>query len=434
MVTSRTFHKDPIVMGELRKKRFVFTVAEVWHEAKRNPGVILDRSWWKRFSEVLRDFDNKNPDCHRMKTPSVSSTTSVRHADILPDLRYTRKPSQPTPPAKPRQLTPPARLTQPAPPAAMTQPAPPVKKSQPAPPAKPSQLPQPSQSEPPVKPSQPKAPAKTYERAPPAQAKTYERAPPAPATLMRTIRSAKPMDSSSNYSYHGSSSDSESDEGAGDIKGKGRMVGERPKEDLKRAPTGKDRGEGRKQIRVQEERGDEKKRKRKAVEENSEEEEIGDVKGKKRASKHVAPKPTGLLRSEDCKRCVRLEMDCMEQVGGRACVACATIKVKCVDISDPQPEPATKPNKKKVSVVDDEPEPAARPVKKSVRVEAAPVATPGPEKKSVIYVKARAPPAPTPASKAKRSKTMKSAAVIDVDELDDNYEQTFGQLDKDIGE
>jgi hypothetical protein len=40
---------------------------------------------------------------------------------------------------------------------------------------------------------------------------------------------------------------------------------------------------------------------------------------------------TGELRDPFCKRCVRLRINCRAQVGGRACVDCAQVKMKCED-------------------------------------------------------------------------------------------------------
>jgi hypothetical protein len=51
------------------------------------------------------------------------------------------------------------------------------------------------------------------------------------------------------------------------------------------------------------------------------------------------PKPTELVRDAPCLRCVKKKMTCYKQVGGRnACLACATMKIRCVVFKDKQPK------------------------------------------------------------------------------------------------
>ena len=52
--------------------------------------------------------------------------------------------------------------------------------------------------------------------------------------------------------------------------------------------------------------------------------------------KRKLPQPTG-VRDPKCKRCARLGYTCRLQARGKACVSCATVKIKCEEIDLPGP-------------------------------------------------------------------------------------------------
>lgn len=46
------------------------------------------------------------------------------------------------------------------------------------------------------------------------------------------------------------------------------------------------------------------------------------------------PQPTGELREYECRRCVEKEIACYTQKEGKACLGCATMKLKCEDVGE----------------------------------------------------------------------------------------------------
>jgi hypothetical protein len=118
------------------------------------------------------------------------------------------------------------------------------------------------------------------------------------------------------------------------------------------------------------------KAKPKEIEEQPEEDEEPEVVEVRPPPGNRAPKSTGRPRQPPCKRCNRLGRVCAEQLGGKACVECAKVKMKCEAVDeDQEPEASTsrpaptgsRPQKRKKTETSDEepevprPKPAPRP-------------------------------------------------------------------------
>ena len=109
------------------------------------------------------------------------------------------------------------------------------------------------------------------------------------------------------------------------------------------------------------------------------------------------PKATGHLRDPTCKRCIRLEQDCLLQAGGRACVACARVKIRCIGADDSEPEPKEKAKEKAK--------------KTKAKETSAPRSAPRKAQKSA--------PREEPSIKSKPKKAVKSVAIV-YDDSDSN--------------
>jgi hypothetical protein len=147
-----------------------------------------------------------------------------------------------------------------------------------------------------------------------------------------------------------------------------------------------------------------------------------DEKDEDRKKMRDPPKTTGRLRKTICSRCHRKGLECLVQVGGRACVACAKLKVRCIEVGEEEiPAASEKPAKKA-------PAPAAPPKQPTIKSK--------PRKKAPA--KPISPP-PPPKKRQQTKKTVKSVGTIvddegtGGDERPRKKQRTFAELSRGSG-
>jgi hypothetical protein len=103
----------------------------------------------------------------------------------------------------------------------------------------------------------------------------------------------------------------------------------------------------------------------KGIEERQAEEGSPEVVEVKPPPGYRVPKPTSTMRQRPCKHCKRLGRVCADQVGGKACVECAKVKMRCEADDEDHPPVAFKrpaltgarpPKRKKMQTSDEEEE------------------------------------------------------------------------------
>ncbi|KAF8809690.1 hypothetical protein BYT27DRAFT_7254407 [Phlegmacium glaucopus] len=330
MRTSRATADDAKVKREFQVPRFLWRFADVYQGARR--AQRLDGVFWDGLGQVLQDYNQRHPTGHRAPIPGVPPPVQPTTPIIPPPqvqfrvMMPTRPPiagpsrPRPTPPSDSeesarRSATPaPAPSPMPVSPPLSRVPVPGVRiPGQPVPARFPKKIvrprvpvPMPQTPTPPA-PAVPvpgvRIPGRTFQPAPaslpsiivrPRVPVPMPQTPTAPAQNLGVAGPSRdwqlsPLMESSNESARLPA-------GGKRDKGKARMRDERPEE------QGDSRG-------MQQERRPESKKRR-------------------------PPQSTGQLRENTCRRCERLHLYCISQAGGKACVSCARVKMKCVDFGD----------------------------------------------------------------------------------------------------
>jgi hypothetical protein len=410
--------QDPAIRAEFHPLRFLFRVAELYQDARKLR--LINEQWWIQFDKVLEKFDLENPSCYRQPTADFlhppakknpilpPSIPAVAPTNDPPPKKSTPAPKQTVsvvinvPPKKttPTNVPPPPKKSTPAPKPtipASTYVPPPPKKSTPAttfvaPPTKKTLPPRERDPSPVPGPSRPRQTSSFQSseesEAPvpaPKNVRYYKSGQPIPwpPAAEPTSRNVPTRPISPDSSYHSQSDTAETSGYESKGKGRARTVDQSSEDEMKN--IGKD--------------GASKKRERKP------------------------PKNTGQPRDSVCQRCVRLKTKCLIQKGGKACVGCATIKVKCVafeealqDAAPPPPPPATKkkttPAPAKQPTIHNKPSKRAPAPKRSTTKKAVKSAKVVNEDESVEELAPATQPPPAPKRKQTK-KVPKSAEVVE---------------------
>lgn len=125
------------------------------------------------------------------------------------------------------------------------------------------------------------------------------------------------------------------------------------------------------------------------------------------------PTSTGRLRDPPCQRCNKKQIKCLEQAQARACMNCAKVKMKCVNLDSTEKgkvEKGPAPSKKKEK-------PAPKPKKPAARKTSAPkIVEAGPSRPATSKNQ------PAPATKRKAGKMVKSVEYVETS--DDEEEES----------
>ncbi|KAF8811077.1 hypothetical protein BYT27DRAFT_7253207, partial [Phlegmacium glaucopus] len=283
MCTTRTTTDNAELQHEFQVMRFLWRFADVYQGARRAQG--LDGVFWDGLAQVLKDFDAKYPTAHRTPVPGVPPPVHPT-IPIIPPNEATFRVMMPT---RPRQ-------------------------QEPTPVAGPSMVASDSDDEAMPAKAQPQVPVhrvpvpgvrisgRPSVPVPVPSARIIVQRPVVPheKPLPPTQTAAGPSCSTQDRQISPLTSSSE----------------ESP-----RVPASEKRDKGKKRMR--DERPEEE-------EGSRERQEAWHQEGKKRRP----PRSTGQLRENTCRCCDRLLLNCLSQAGGKACVACAQVKMKCVDLGD----------------------------------------------------------------------------------------------------
>ena len=276
---------------ELNMPRFVWRVAELYQDARKLR--LVDSRWWQKMDKSLAAYDLKHPTGHRIRTnipPPVVPGAPAAEPNIRPPVVVTTATTtQPPPPS--RRLLAPKRIHSPrsASPSSFHLP----KETLPLPTPKPG----PSSQHP--------APTSRYTSGP-----WTEMPPPSRG---RPSKSRKPDYISDSGSFVESVESSHGKKEKGKARARTEDASSEDEWEEKRPSTSQMK---RKFVHIADE-----------DEDHDEDKDHDDLnRGRK------PPKTTGKQRKVICTRCFRLNMPCLVQDRGRACMACACLKQKCVDV------------------------------------------------------------------------------------------------------
>jgi hypothetical protein len=416
---------DTDMRRELNMPRFVWRVAELYQEARKLR--LVDSRWWQKLDKSLAAYDLKHPTGHRFRTnippPVVPGAPAAEPNIRLPVVVTTATTTQPPPSS--RKLPAPQRIHSPpsASPSSFHLP----KKTLPLPTPKgpkPGSKPGPSSQHP--------APTSQYTSGP-----RTEMPPPSRALPSKSRKRDYISDSGSFV---------ESVESSHGKKGKGKA----------RART----EDASSEDEWEEKRPSTSQMKRKFVhiaDEDEDEDHDDLIRGRK------PPKTTGKQRKVICTRCFRLNMPCLVQDKGRACMACACLKQKCVDVEVVDADevasmaPPTAPTKAPIKVPTKAPSkapskapPKATPKAPSKATSKATSMAPTQETIKVRPAREAVRPEPTrkreakqppPSKRRKSNKPAKSVEILpddtsceeDVSDFQAKKTRTFGELAKGTG-
>lgn len=401
MMTSRTFSENPDFRKEFKVTRFLWKVTELYQVAKKDRR--LDAAFWQQFRKALDTFDAKYPTSHR--TPATRVSPVVTHG--AERSRSPRSPLPPTPaPLEPTRLIPQRQATPVAPIATkhiqsvVTHGAGPSQSRRTPDSSNASRDPTPSP--------------------PPLVNRPWIPSGPAPSHICpkKPIPSPSPV--------------TEQDRSKVD-KGKKRKVDEVGVQPRPVAEKGMIRRERSRDVEEYDGDTPKVKERSKKDDESEDEENVKVV-----VVKRKQPKTSGRLRDRTCKRCERLNYKCLVQSGGRACLACAKVKVRCEDLEEDEegrltPEPAPMRNPAPITYIRPVSQAAvAAPSQEPVIKSKPPPRTPAPTSLPAPTKK------PAPAKRKRTKKAPKSTVEVESDEDDGEVrrkkKKTFGELSNGSGE
>jgi hypothetical protein len=460
MITSqRNFDAD--IRNEFKPPRFIWKVAELYQEGKKSR--LIDSNWWKKFDKVLEIFDEKFPgsfETHDAGPASpIQSTSNILTASPPPINESRNLPSQTAPSNPQKSKNPIVDYTQ----AKRTR-LPvttqvkekeggvliPYKSAFKSAPPAPTNKAKPEVEIPLPKTTAPIEIRKTAGKRPPPQ----RQATPGPSQRPTSQRPT------ASHEFMESSKSSDSSEEEERIKASQRPTGpgrskKRPASPQSSSETATEdeevadkrrKGKGR---RTTEDEDGEERHQATAREKKPRKSEKDERDDNGRKIRNL-PKATGQLRKKTCSRCDRKELECLVQVGGRACVACAKLKVRCIEVGEEEiPAAKEKPAKKAPAVTfarviakKSAPTPTTAPRPE----QSAPTPTPAPRPEPVIKSKPRQktparpiPPPPPPKKRRQTKKTPKSVETVvnndgtGSDERPHKKSRTFTELSRGSG-